>query len=261
MRVTLEGKVVVVTGAASGIGRAVAEEAARSGAEALVLVDRDATGLGTAEAAIEGPAVALHVADLGEPGAATAAAEAAVARFGRIDALVNAAALTDRASFASATEAEWDRLFTVNARAPFFLMQAAIADMTGRGAPGSIVNILSINAHCGAPDLAVYSATKGALLTLTRNAANGHLAARIRVNGINLGWALTPAEHTMQAETLGLGPDWAASAGASQPLGRLIMPEEVARQTVWLLSEASAPMTGVAVDLDQHVLGAPGGTP
>lgn len=256
MNVTLQDKVVVVTGAASGIGRACATLAAHSGAEALMLIDRDSAGLAAAEAEIGGSVVS-HTADLGAPGAATAAAEAALARFGRIDALVNAAALTDRASFEDATEALWERLFAVNARAPFFLMQAAIADMRRRGAPGTIVNILSVNAHCGAPELAVYSATKGALMTLTRNAAHAHARERIRVNGINLGWARTPAEDRMQAETLGQGAGWAERAAAKMPLGRLIEPEEVARQVVFLLSDASAPMTGVAVDLDQHVLGAP----
>lgn len=257
MKVALTGKVVVVTGAASGIGHAVAGLAARSGAEALFLIDRDGPGLAAAETGVDGPQVGIHVADLGAAGAGSEAGQAALARFGRIDALVNAAALTGRSSFATATEAVWDEQFAVNARAPFFLMQAAIRDMTGRGAPGAIVNILSINAHCGAPDLSVYSATKGALMTLTRNAANAHLADRIRVNGINLGWALTPAEHKLQSETLGRGADWAVAAGAAMPLGRLIEPEEAARQVVWLLSDASAPMTGVAVDLDQHVLGAP----
>lgn len=258
MKVSLDGKALVVTGAASGIGRAVATLAAQAGAEALFLIDRDGPGLEAAAAEIAGPEVGRHVADLGAAGAASAAAEAAVARFGRIDGLVNAAALTDRASFASASEAEWDRLFAVNARAPFFLMQGAIADMTRRGAPGAIVNILSVNAHCGTPELAVYAATKGALMTLTKNAANTCLRAKIRVNGINLGWAKTPAEHRMQSETLGLGPDWAETVGAAMPTGRLIEPVEAARHTVFLLSEASAPMTGVAVDLDQFVLGAPG---
>ncbi|RWC97856.1 MAG: SDR family NAD(P)-dependent oxidoreductase, partial [Mesorhizobium sp.] len=88
-----------------------------------------------------------------------------LARCGRIDALVNAAGLTDRASFLDADLDGWASLFAVNARAPFFLMQAAIADMKKRGQGGAIVNILSINAHCGSPELAVYSASKGALAT------------------------------------------------------------------------------------------------
>lgn len=259
MRVELAGKAILVTGAASGIGRAVAELAARSGAEALVLVDRNAAALAEVAAGIAG--AEAWVADLGAPGAATEAARAAVARMGRIDGLVNAAALTDRASFETATEADWERLFAVNARAPFFLMQAAIRDMLAREAPGVIVNVLSVNAHCGEPELAVYAATKGALLTLTRNAAHAQLARRIRVNGINLGWARTPGEHRMQTEVLGGAEDWAETVAAEMPLGRLIEPQEVARHVAWLLSDASAPMTGVAMDLDQKVLGAPGRRP
>ena len=147
------------------------------------------------------------------------------------------AALTDRASFVDGDLDMWERLFAVNARAPFFLMQGAIADMRKRGAPGGIVNILSINVHCGAPDLAIYSATKGALATLTKNAANAHRFDRIRVNGINLGWADTPGERQMQGVTLGKGEGWLAKAETEQPFGRLIKPDEVARLALFLLSD------------------------
>ena len=258
MDIRLTDKVVVVTGAASGIGAAVARLAAASGAGGLLLTDRNGEGCRAVgdELAAGGAQVATVGADLSDLGAAAAVAGAAVRRFGRIDGLVNAAGLTTRASFRDGTPEAWEELFAVNARAPFFLMQAAIADMTARGASGAIVNILSINAHCGAPDLAIYSATKGALLTLTKNAANAHLRDRIRVNGINLGWAATEAEHRMQAETLGLGPGWIEEASAKMPLGRLLEPEEAARLVVFLLSDASAPMTGVAMDLEQRVVGA-----
>lgn len=252
MQVSLAGRIVVITGAASGVGAAVARAAQGAGAAGLVLTDRDGAGLGTVAAEL---GAATHVADLADPAAAPGIIDAALARFGRIDGLVNAAALTTRAGFPDATPDQWDALFAVNARAPFFLMQGAIRDMRRRGAPGSIVNILSVNAHCGIPELSVYSATKGALLTLTKNAANAHLADRIRVNGINLGWTDTPSERVMQAETLGRGPGWLAEVSATMPLGRLLSVEEAARHALWLLSEASAPMTGVAVDLDQSVLG------
>jgi NAD(P)-dependent dehydrogenase (short-subunit alcohol dehydrogenase family) len=173
--------------------------------------------------------------------------------------LVNAAGLTTRASFRNGTVEVWDELFAVNARAPFLLMQAAIRDMTARGVPGTIVNILSMNAHCGGPDLAIYSATKGALLTLTKNAAHAHMADRIRVNGINLGWTETEAENRMQAETLGQGSDWAARAGAGRPLGRLLQADEAARLAVFLLSDLSAPLSGAVIDLEQWVASAPPG--
>lgn len=258
MKVSLEGKVAVVTGAASGIGKAVARAVAGAGAEALFLTDRDATGCAAVadELSQSGAMVACGTFDLLDATAPDQIASVARGRFGRIDALVNAAALTTRASFEDATSDDWDTLFAVNARAPFFLMQKVIADMKARGAPGSIVNVLSVNAHCGAPDLSVYSATKGALLTLTKNAANAYLADRIRVNGLNLGWALTEAEHHMQAVTLGLGDGWAETAAMRLPLGRLIMPDEAARHITFMLSDASAPMTGVVTDLEQKVTGA-----
>jgi NAD(P)-dependent dehydrogenase (short-subunit alcohol dehydrogenase family) len=201
--------------------------------------------------------VAFVEADLADAEAAARVVAAAIARFGRIDGLVNAAGITDRASFLDGTPALWDRLFAVNARAPYFLMQGAIADMRGRRAPGAIVNIASVNAHCGAPDLAIYSATKGALVTLTRNAANAHLADRIRVNAINVGWTLTPSEIVMQTETLGHSRAWLDEVARSRPLGRMLEPAEVARLAVFLLSDASGLMTGAILDLEQRVLGAP----
>jgi NAD(P)-dependent dehydrogenase (short-subunit alcohol dehydrogenase family) len=251
--VSLSGKSIVVTGAASGIGAAVARLAAASGAR-LLLTDRAAEGLDEVASEVGADS---HLADLLDPAAPGAIAAAAKVRLGCIDGLVNAAGLTTRGDFRSATPELWNRLFAVNARAPFFLMGEALTDMTARGAPGAIVNILSMNAHCGTPELAVYAATKGALQTLTRNAAHAHLRDRIRVNGINLGWADTPAERVMQAETLGKGEGWLEAAAAGMPLGRLLQPEEAARLTVFLLSDASAPMTGVVIDLEQRVTGAP----
>lgn len=258
MRIGLSDKVIVVTGAASGIGAAVARLAAECGPGGLVLVDRDGEGCRAVAARIEAtgvPVSAVEV-DLGDVAAPAVVARAATERFGRIDGLVNAAGLTTRASFRDGTAEVWDELFAVNARAPFLLMQAAIRDMMGRGGPGAIVNILSMNAHCGTPELAIYSATKGALLTLTKNAASAHMAERIRVNGINLGWVATEAEHRMQAETLGQGPDWAGRAGAGRPLGRLLEADEAARLAVFLLSDLSAPLSGAVIDLEQWVAGA-----
>jgi len=251
MKVALEGMVVLITGAARGVGAKIAREAAAAGAEALVLLDRDPVDLAL-PCEIE-----TVTADLALPDAPAEAISAALTRFGRIDGLVNAVGLTTRAGYGDATVETWNRMFSVNTRAPFFLMDGAIADMKARGQPGSIVNILSMNAHCGAPDLAVYSATKGALLTLTKNAANAHMADRIRVNGINLGWTDTETERHLHAVTLGRGEGWLDARAAEMPLGRLISAGDCARQAVWLLSPASGPMTGVCLDLEQSVTGAP----
>jgi NAD(P)-dependent dehydrogenase (short-subunit alcohol dehydrogenase family) len=254
----VDGKVALVTGATQGVGRTIAETLARSGAAGLLLTGRDPARGTEAARALSGAGTpaAFLAADLADPTAPARLVGECLARFGRIDALVNAAGRTDRASFLDATLDDWEALFAVNARAPFLLMQAAIHAMRERGEGGTIVNILSINAHCGLPELAVYSATKAALALLTRNAANAHRFDRIRVNGINMGWTLTEGEATMQAETLGHGPGWAEAAAASQPFGRLFAPEEVANLAVFLLSDAAGPMTGALVDQEQWVVGA-----
>lgn len=256
MDMGLADKVVVVTGAASGIGAAIARAAAGEGVGALVLTDRDSPGCARLAAELAGKTeVTCLTADLSDSEAPEAIITAAKARFGRVDGLVNAAGLTTRGSFVTGTPAIWDQLFAVNARAGFFLMQAAIADMRARGAPGSIVNILSMNAHCGIPELAIYAGTKGAMATLTKNAAQAHMADRIRVNGINLGWVATDAEHRMQAEVMGRGPGWLAEAAAALPLGRLVTAEETARLALFLLGEASVPMSGALIDFEQKVAG------
>jgi NAD(P)-dependent dehydrogenase (short-subunit alcohol dehydrogenase family) len=259
VNVGLDGKALVVTGGTLGLGETICRLAAESGAAGIALVGRNAERGANVASAIEALGCPAHFiqAELGEPDAPAAIMAEAIAKLGRVDCLVNAAALTDRAALIDGTLADWERLFAVNARAPFFLMQAAVADMRARRAPGSIVNILSINAHCGAPELAIYSATKGALSTLTRNAANAHVGDRIRVNGINMGWVATPSENVMQGEILGKGADWERKAAAGMPLGRLLTMDEVAQFTVFLLSDASGLMTGTLTDLEQVVLGAP----
>lgn len=259
MKIDLQGKAVIVTGAAQGLGGEIARIAAASAAEALLLTDRNAEqGEATAAAlAADGCSVAFHAADLIEPDAPAGIIDAALKRFGRIDGLVNAAGLTDRAALTDGAMAVWERLYAVNARAPFFLMQGAINDMRRRQAAGSIVNILSMNAHCGEPELAIYASTKGALATLTKNAAHAHLRDRIRVNGINMGWSATPAEMEMQANRLGKGAQWLAAAHDRMPLGRLLEPREVARLAVFLLSDSAGLMTGALIDMEQTVVGAP----
>lgn len=258
MDIGLADKVVVVTGAASGIGLAVAKLAAAEGVAGLVLTDQNGAGCSALAASLQNCASICVTADLAQEAAPATIIAAAIARFGRVDGLVNAAGLTTRGSVTTGTASVWDMLFAVNARAAFFLMQGVIADMRARGAAGAIVNIGSMNSYCGIADLAIYAATKGALTTLTRNAAHAHMADRIRVNAINLGWVATEGEQHMQAEILRRGPGWQAVEAAKLPLGRLVTADETARLAVFLLGDASVPMSGSIIDFEQKVAGAIG---
>ncbi len=252
----LTGKVVVVTGGTQGVGGAVAQRVAEWGAAALVIVGRDAAKGRHAVAAIEAIGSRCHfvAADLAEADAPARVLAACDDAFGRIDGLVNAAALTDRASLLDAEAGMIDRMMAVNLRAPLLLMQGAARRMRDAKVHGSIVNILSVNAHCGGPDLAVYAASKGGLATLTRNAANALRFDRIRVNGINLGWTDTPNEHIVQ-ERETQDAQWLERAAAAQPFGRLIDVEELADLVAFLLSRHAGVMTGALIDYGQTVLG------
>ena len=256
MDLQLKNKVVIVTGAAQGLGRAIAVEAARSGAAAIVLTDHPTKNCdqSLAEVSKLGAKAAFVPADLMEQETPARVIAAAIEKFGRIDGLVNAAGLSDRGSVAMVDPALFDRLFTVNTRAPMFLMQGLIQHLQERKAPGSIVNILSFQAHGAAVNLAVYGATKAALSLLTKNAAFAHRKDRIRIFGINLGWADTDGEREMQAVKLGRGESWLSEAEARMSWGRLIKPEDVAHLALFLLSDISIPMSGALIDQVQDTV-------
>jgi len=255
MQISLAGRRVLVTGSTQGLGETIARSVLDCGAGAVILTGR-AGDRGRAQAADLGPRATFIPADLALAGEPDRLFTQALAAAGSLDGLVNAAGMTDRASMLDGTVELWNRMFSVNTRAPYFLMQGLIRHLRDTGRPGSIVNIQSVNAHCGAPDLAVYSASKGALSVLTKNAANAHLADGIRVNGINMGWCATPSEQVLQAETLGKGPGWLAEAAARMPLGRLLTMQEVANLTLYLLSDLSGLQTGTVIDLEGRITGA-----
>jgi NAD(P)-dependent dehydrogenase (short-subunit alcohol dehydrogenase family) len=146
-------------------------------------------------------------------------------------------------------------MFAVNARAPFLLMQEAIRMMKRDGRGGAIVNIVTMSSHGGQSKLTAYSASKGALATLTKNVANAVRFEKIRVNGINIGWTATPNEHRVQLAE-GQPEDWLARAEAAQPMGRLISTGDVANLALFLLGPESGVMTGSLIDCDQTVIGA-----
>ena len=150
----------------------------------------------------------------------------------------------------------FDRMMSINVRAPFFLMQEAIKLMTREGVAGSIVNISSVASHGSVPFLAPYAASKGALNILTKNIAYSVVRHRIRVNALNLGWMDTSGEDVIQRRYHSDGKDWLADAEAQQPFGRLLKTEEVARTIAYLASDESGMMTGALIDFDQSIIGA-----
>jgi len=252
-----EGKIAVVTGAAQGIGEAAARLLAERGAAGLLLTDRNAEKGRAVAASISGSGTPAEfvAAELDDITQVQAIVPAADNRFGRVDVLVNVAGLTDRGTVWDTTPELWDRVFAVNVRAPFFLMQAALKVMDRERIEGAMVNIISVNAHGGTSFLTPYSASKGALVTLTKNFAHSVSNRRIKVNGLNIGWVDTPGEHVTLKRFHNMPDDWLETAEKSRPWGRLMKPDEVARAVAYLASDESGLMTGSIIDFDQVVQG------
>jgi NAD(P)-dependent dehydrogenase (short-subunit alcohol dehydrogenase family) len=259
----LDGKVAVVTGGTQGLGEAIARLFVARGAKGIVICGRNAEkGKAVASDLTKAGAKAEYVkADLADLNQARAVMAAADKAFGRVDVLVNAAGITDRGNIFNSTPELFDRMMAVNLRSPFFLIQDAAKIMQREKIAGSMVNIQSMSAHGGQPFLTPYCVSKGALATLTRNAAFSLMRWHIRVNGLNLGWMNTPGEDAIMRREHGAQDGWLQKAIVDQPFGRLIEPEEAARAVAFLASDESGMMTGVNVDFDQAVLGAWESTP
>ncbi|MSP67616.1 MAG: SDR family oxidoreductase [Alphaproteobacteria bacterium] len=253
-----EGRVAVVTGATQGLGEAIARALAARGLAGLVIVGRNqARGESVASALLAAGCRTIFVrADLARMEDVARIVPEADRAFGRVDVLVNAAGDTDRGGILDATPALFDRLMAINVKAPFFLTQAAAQVMIRERHAGAVVNIQSMSAHGGQPFLGPYSISKGALATLTRNAAFALMPWRIRVNGLNVGWMATPGEDAVMRRHHGARDGWLEAAGTQQPFGRLVDPPEIARACVYLASGESGLMTGANIDFDQSVLGA-----
>ncbi len=253
----LDGRVLLVSGGTQGVGAAIARGAVSAGATVVVTGRRPDVGEACVQRLRELGGEAVFVrADVAEVDQARASVAACVERFGRIDGLVNAAGLTSRGTLLDTTPELFDDHVAVNLRGPFFLMQAAVADMVARRSPGAIVNVVSMSAHGGQPYLAPYVAAKAGLAALTRNAAHAHRWDRIRINGVNIGWTETEGEAVVQRTFHDADDDWAERAAATLPMGRLAAADDAAALVVLLLSDASGVVTGSVMDWDQTVLGA-----
>ncbi len=251
------GKVAVVTGGTQGLGEAIARLFAERGAAGIVVVGRDKKrGKAVADQLTKaGTKTVFVAADLADLAATRKIIPAAEKAFGRVDVLVNAAAITDRGTIIDTSPELFDAMFGVNVRAPFFLMQDAAKLMIKKKIKGAMVNILSMSGHGGQPFIIAYCGSKGALATLTKNAAFSLMRNNIRVNGLNIGWMDTPGENRIQKLYHDAPDDWLKKAEAAQPFGRLLKPTEVARAVAYLTSDESGLMTGSVIDFDQQVLG------
>ncbi len=244
----LQDKALIVTGSTNGIGRAIARRAVREGARVLVH-GRDRRQ-GEAVAHELGASAALHLDDLADPASAGRLVAAALAAFGRIDAVVNNAAFIARSDLASTTADFFDSVMAVNVRAPLLLIQAAFAQLEANR--GCVLNIGSVNALSGQPDLLDYSLSKGALQTLSRNLANAHAGDGIRINHFNVGWVLTPNEDALQRKH-GQPADWVRHVPPQfAPSGRLLAPDDIAAAAVYWLGDESRPINGSVVELEQY---------
>lgn len=254
----LADKVAVVTGGTQGLGAAIAAHFVQQGAAGVVICGRNqAKGDAVAARLAElGPTKVLFVrADLSSVEECRNVIALTDAEFGRVDVLVNAGGKTDRGSIIDTDPLLFDQIFATNVRGPFFLMQEAIKVMRRENTEGSIVNICSMSGLAGQPFIAAYCASKGALATLTRNTAYALLRNRIRVNGLNIGWMASEGEDRIMKQYHGAEDNWLEAAAASQPFGRLIQPEEVARAVGFLASAESGLMTGSMINFDQSVWG------
>jgi NAD(P)-dependent dehydrogenase (short-subunit alcohol dehydrogenase family) len=239
----LANKVAIVTGSGSGIGRASALLFAREGAQVVVVDIDEKDAAQTAEDAKQsGGSVLVLQADVSNQRSCASIVEKAVEAYGRVDILFNNAGVASFKPVIETDEAEIDRVLGTNVKSVFFLSQAAIPPMKRQG-NGSIINNASITGIVGAPGMAAYATSKGAIITLTRTMALEHAEDGIRVNCICPASIDTPMLHQALGRTP--DPDYALSQNIKRhPLGRLGTPEDIAYFALFLASDESSFVTG-----------------
>ncbi|MFL5323084.1 MAG: SDR family NAD(P)-dependent oxidoreductase [Microvirga sp.] len=237
----LKDKVAVVTGAAQGIGLAIAERFAREGAK--VAIGDINVEKGEAAAARLGAGALFHQADVGYRDQAEGLIARAVAAFGRLDILVNNAGITHNADFLDLAEDDYDRVLRTNLKSVFLCGQAAARRMVAQGGGGTIINMASVNARLAIPNQVPYGASKGAINQLTRVMAVGLAPHRIRVNAIGPGTIMTDLarDSVLRNETA------TRMVMSRTPIGRFGEPDEVASVALFLASDDASYITGQTI--------------
>jgi NAD(P)-dependent dehydrogenase (short-subunit alcohol dehydrogenase family) len=247
----LKNKVIIVTGSTTGIGKAIAIKCLEEGAQVLINgLEKD-----LAEEILQtaGANATLHLEDITADGAPQRLVDVAVKKFGKVDAIVNNAAWVTASGIHSTDLSYVRKVFEVNTIAPFALIKAAFQQLAQN--KGSVINIGSVNAYSGEPNLLAYSMSKGALMTMTRNLGDTLFREYgIRVNQVNPGWVLTETEIARKREQ-GLSENWFASVpNIFAPAGRILHPEEIACSVIYFLSDESGPVSGQTLDVEQYPL-------
>jgi NAD(P)-dependent dehydrogenase (short-subunit alcohol dehydrogenase family) len=246
------GSVVIVTGGANGIGRAICQGFSRAGANVLCVDVNKAAG-NELVAQENGPGtIVFHEGDVGKGSDCRAAVEAAVARFGGIDVICNNAGIQPKSSYLPVhelTEEMWDRILDVNLKSTYFMSHYGIPHLKARGG-GSIINTASVQGMASANLVSAYAASKGGLISLTRQLALDYGTDNIRVLGVAPGTIDTGMPHAYEP----LSPEEHAKQrvawGAVHPLHRIGQPEEIAQVVMFLASDQASFMTGETVCVD-----------
>jgi len=247
----LQDEVILITGSTTGIGEHMARRFVAEGAK-VILHGRDADRGHALREELGPDHAAFCQGDLADSAYPEKLAADALAAFGRVNGLVNNAALTTRGHLEQTDAAFFDRIFAVNARAPMLLTRALFPAL--EASKGCVLNIGSVLAHCGQANLLAYSMSKGALMTMTRNLADSLGPRGVRVNQLNVGWTLTENEYQVKLRD-GLGEGWPDRLpGYVVPLGRLLKPEDIATAAVYWIGRESYPVTGTVAELEQYPL-------
>jgi NAD(P)-dependent dehydrogenase (short-subunit alcohol dehydrogenase family) len=251
----LSGKVAVVTGGGSGIGRAIASTFARRGAHLVVIdVDERAACETAEQIADQGATADVAVCDVADRASVRAAFDRIVAAHARLDILVNNAGVAHVGTIEDTAEEDFDRLYRVNVKGVYLCTQAAVPVMARQGG-GVVLNMASIVSLIGVPERFAYSMSKGAVLTMTKSVAVDYVKQNVRCNCICPARIRTPFVDGFVAKNYpGREEEMLRELSAYQPVGRMGTPEEVAALALYLCSDEASFVTGQAYPLDGGVL-------